>query len=141
MQGIAYNLYIELCGENFSAVKNEKGFFSIGVGHGIDERLNEGITQQQSRVIYDTDIKNAQLDAAGHLPWWRDLDDVRRDAITMTILAVGIGNVIALHRMAQAILDGNFSGAAFELSNSSFRAMVSNELHQRITDAIETGRW
>jgi len=141
MTGEGYNLLIDHEGEVLHAYQDSLGFWSIGVGHLLDQRKGGGITQHFSRMLLDDDIAQAQVDAHRAFPWFATLDPVRQDVITMLVFNLGIGGLLQFKRMAAAIERKDWAGAAWELSNSQWKTQVGKERHDCLTGALEHGAW
>ena len=111
---------------------------SIGYGRNLEDI---GISNEEARILFAHDVENAENACHYHFPWFKGLDEVRRDVIVNLVFNMGINGVKGFKKMIQAIVQGQFAQAAWELSNSQWKTQVGKERHDCLTDALENGRW
>lgn len=126
--------------EILHAYQDSEHYWTIGVGHLIDGRKGGGISQKISRIIFEDDIEQAEIDCR-MLPWFRTLDPVRQDVIVMLRFNMGLQGLLTFKRMIAAIERGDWPGAAWELSNSTWKTQVGKDRHDALTEALEFGDW
>ena len=136
-------------GEKLKAYKDRNGIWSIGIGHNIEvdptlqPQLNhliaEGITQEQSQQLFATDMQKATADLDKHLPWWRQLDDIRQDAVVNIVFNRGINGFLAFHHTVDALQQKQYALAARNLLATKPWSTEIPERAKRIANQIETG--
>ena len=114
------------------------GKLTIGYGRNLTD---VGISHEEAGIIFSHDVENAENACHFHFPWFRMLDDVRRDVIVNLVFNMGIGGVQGFKRMIEAMVQGQYTQAAWELSNSQWKTQVGKERHDTLTNALEHGRW
>lgn len=70
--------------------QDARGIWTIGYGHAhADPRAVWTLDQAEAQLAVDVDLACEQLDR--FLPWWRQLDDVRQDALANMAFNLGVG--------------------------------------------------
>ena len=131
-EGVRYTRYIDSLGNP-----------SCGVGHNLNASpLPAGwkfpLTDPQVNQLLDQDIADAlhQLDV--HLPWWRQLDEVRQRVIANMCFNMGIDKLLGFALMLAALKLHNFMTAAAEMKDSRWFGQVGDRA-VRLCSAMKTG--
>ena len=114
------------------------GKLTIGYGRNLTDI---GISDEEARILFAHDVENAENACLYHFPWFRHLDEVRKDIIVNLVFNMGINGVKEFKRMIAAIDRQDWAQAAWELSNSHWKQQVGKERHDCLTEALEHGRW
>lgn len=114
------------------------GKLTIGYGRNLDDR---GISKDEARAMLENDITDFHDDCWTAFPWFRKLDPVRQDVIVQLTFNMGLGGVKGFKLMIAAIEQQNWTQAAWELSNSEWKAKVGKQRHDDLTNALEKGQW
>ena len=133
-----YSKLIEFEGERFSAYQDSLGYWTVGIGHCIDERKGCGISQNISRRLFEDDLARFTATARANFDWFDGLDPVRQDVIVMLLFDPGVSG---LNAMLNAFGAQAWHEAAFQLSNSLWGRQVNNERKKEMCNAIEVGKW
>ena len=109
------------------AYKDTEGVWTIGWGH-TGAGVGPGVVWSQNmadRVLdHDIDIAVGTLDS--HLPWWRDLDDVRQNVLADMCFNMGIVRLMTFKNMLAALEAHNFQTAADQMRLSLWAKQVGD---------------
>ncbi|WP_175969610.1 glycoside hydrolase family protein [Burkholderia sp. BCC0322] len=120
-----------------------EGVPTTGVGHnllasplppGWTYPLND--TQVDSLLDHDLTVTFAALDL--HLPWWRNLDEVRQRVIANMCFNMGIGRLLGFKNTLAAVRRGAYAVAAAGMKASKWYSQVGKRA-VRLCLAMETG--
>lgn len=128
-------------GEVLHGYTDSEGFLTIGIGHLIDQRRGGGISRKVSRILFDDDLAEAEADCAQAFNFWHRLDDIRKDVVVMLRFNMGLKGLKTFRLMLKAIDEGEWSEAAWQLSNSLWAKQVQRERMIDLCTALETGEW
>jgi lysozyme len=116
-----------------------EGYLTIGIGQLVDQRLggpglyDEVIDLQLKLFIARETVPFLEH----HLPWWRNLDEVRQRALAN--LAFNLQNrLLGFHNFLSAMESKNFEKAADELVNSLWHKQVGKRA-ERLETMIRKG--
>lgn len=114
--------------------KDSVGKLTIGVGHNLDA---EGLPPSIIEALLDWDLLHAVLLTDRLLPWVRDLNDVRKRAITEMVFNLG-SRILGFHDALGHAQAGRWPDAA-----NAFRASLwARQVGRRavtLTAMLETG--
>lgn len=99
------------------AYQDTLGYWTIGIGHLIDQRKGGYIPEYIALELLETDI-DARLDVLQNEPFWDMLDDVRKRVIVEMSFWLGIGGVKRFKKMLVAIMLQDWPRAAAEMLDS-----------------------
>lgn len=101
--------------------KDSAGKWTIGYGRNLSDN---GITREEAEILLAHDIYEAErgLDAA--IPWWKDLDALRRRALLNMAFNLGIPKLLGFVKMLDAMKRRDFSVAAEECLSSKYAKQV-----------------
>ena len=133
-----YSKLIDFEGERFSAYQDSLGYWTVGIGHCIDERKGCGISQNISRRLFEDDLARFTATARCSFDWFDALDPVRQDVIVMLLFDPGVSG---LNAMLNAFGEHAWHEAAFQLANSTWGRKIDNDRKKEMCSAIEYGRW
>src|SRR5438128_3140278 len=68
-----------------------KGKLTIGVGRNLSD---VGISQGEALTLLDNDIDAASDALDSHLPWWRQMDDIRQEVLLSMCFNMGINRLL-----------------------------------------------
>lgn len=115
--------------------------FTIGYGHtGPEVKPGLSWTLDQAQRALKLDIAAACRGLDRLVPWWRDLDDVRQDALAQMSFQLGAAGVLAFRRTLTALRDDDFSGAAASLGQSLW-ARQTPARAGRVAALVRTGAY
>ena len=114
------------------------GKLTIGWGRNLTDT---GISYEEAEFLRDNDIARHTAEARSNFDWFDGLSPVRQDVVVELIFNMGIGGFSTFHNMIEAIVQGNWHQAAWELSNSMWAGQVQKERKNDLANAIENGTW
>ena len=112
------------------------GKLTIGYGRNLDD---VGITAAEAGVLLDTDIQRTLGDCE-NLPYWENLDPVRKIVIADMVYNLGFARFRGFKRFHAAMMKRDYSLAAHEMKDSRWYNQVRRRakvLHK----AMLTGIW
>lgn len=130
-------------GESLTPYRDSTGHITIGVGHLL--RSGDGwigrshITREESRAQLERDIDRAEHALCTALPWVEGLDEVRARAFVELTFNLGIGGLLAFHKMLAHAQAGEWPGAAQELLSSRWYQQVRGARAGRLAAMLGTG--
>ena len=104
-------------GERLKPYRCTAGKLTIGVGRNLDDR---GITKEESAVLLDRDIQNCLADLAFFLPWYKQLNAARQEALINMVFTMGIVRLCRFVNMLLALKSGDWKRAHDETLNSKW---------------------
>jgi lysozyme len=104
-------------GERLKPYRCTAGKLTIGVGRNLDDR---GITKEESAVMLDRDIRNCLADLAFFLPWYKQLNAARQEALINMVFTMGIARLRGFKNMLAALQSGDWKRAHDETLNSKW---------------------
>ncbi|MFW6247178.1 MAG: glycoside hydrolase family protein, partial [bacterium] len=127
-EGIALKKYID-----------SRGYPTIGVGHKIesDEKFPKKISYSKAMELFSEDLIEHTSDAK-RLPFFNQLDSVRKAAIIDMVYNMGVGGVKKFRSMTQYLKEGDYKNAASEILNSRYSEQVGKRA-ESIAKLIKSG--
>lgn len=128
-----------------------KGYKTIGIGRNLETNpltpkekevvkdLNK-INVEQAIYLLKNDVKRCTKDLINNVSFFYQLDDERQYALLDMCFNMGIKKLLGFKRMLNAMLIGDYRGAAKECLMSKYAKDVGKRA-QRIARLIETGVW
>ena len=116
--------------------KDSKGIWSIGVGRNLEAK---GVRFDEAILMLKNDIDDVLTDLDTHLPWWRQLDEVRQRVLANMCFNLGIERLLCFHNMLAALQAGNFDEAANEMVASNWDHEVGDRA-VRLVAAMRSGK-
>jgi lysozyme len=114
--------------------RDSRGIWTIGIGHNIEAdramlpRLGalmaNGITEAEARALFAHDSQDAINGLDAHLPWWRQLDDVRQDVMFDMAFNMGVAGFVLWHHTLGDIQAHRFPQAAADMIASAWDQQV-----------------
>lgn len=128
------------------------GYLTIGIGRNLETNpltprekevvgdIKDGITVDQCLYLLKNDVKKCERDLINNISFWYQLDDERQYALLDMCFNMGIKRLMKFKRMLNAMLIGDYRGAAKECLMSKYAVDVGKRA-QRIAKLIEVGIW
>lgn len=113
------------------------GKLTVGYGRNLED---VGITRDEAEAMLANDIRKTAADLDWALPWWRDLSDVRQEALCDMAFNLGLPRLSGFRRMLAALSEGQWADAAAECLNSKYARDVGARA-ERNAHALEHGEW
>lgn len=122
------------------AYQDTAGRWTIGYGHAApDVRPGMVWSQEEAEdtLAADVGVTAMQLDRA--LPWWRDLDQFRRDALQNMAFSLGVEKLQTFTTFLACMKAGAFAHAALDLRATAWFGQGGARA-ERIAKQIATGQ-
>lgn len=127
-------------GEILHVYQDSRGFWTIGVGHLVDERKGGMISTAASRFILKEDIADKTQDLLGALPWTGTLDEARFAALLNMSFQLGVAGVLKFPKMLAALRRGDAIETETQALDSEW-AKQTPDRAKRVARQLATGVW
>lgn len=124
--------------------QDEKGINTVGVGRNMDDRP---ISEAVCKLMFDEDMA-ITLSECANFSWFRDLDQVRKDAIANMVFNLGFTRFRKFENTISLMELGEYADAAEEILVGSAPDGRSKWFHDvkearamRISYMLKTGRY
>lgn len=122
-------------GKSRKPYKCTAGKTTIGIGRNLDDR---GLSDDEIAYLLNNDIKNCEHDLNRALPWWRDMDDARRNVLLNMCFNLGIGRLLGFKKTLALMQAKRYDAAATEMLNSTWADQVGMRA-ARLARVMRTG--
>lgn len=120
------------------AYQDSLGFWTIGIGHLIDKRMGGKLHDDVIALQFRLDIEEVIEELNDHLPWWKDLDEVRQRALANMRFNLGMEKLLQFKHMLDALKTGNWTEAVAQLNTTPWYHQVGKRA-DRIIHMFQTG--
>ncbi len=111
--------------------------WTIGVGRNLED---VGLSEEEIDMLLLNDIVRTKELMDDYIPWHRDLDQVRQEALINFVFNVGIGTTMKFKNAMAALEEHDYDTAATEMLDSNWAKQVGNRAIE-ITQMIKTGEY
>tara|TARA_R100001377_G_scaffold56796_1_gene33808 strand:+ start:304 stop:726 length:423 start_codon:yes stop_codon:yes gene_type:complete len=111
---------------------------TIGVGRNIDKGGGIGLSDDEIDYLLSNDIKRVSSELIRAFPWYSELDEVRKDALTDLCFNVGLSRLMGFKKALAAMATEDYEIAADEFLDSRWAKQVGSRAFT-ITEMIRTG--
>ncbi|MFQ5751814.1 MAG: glycoside hydrolase family protein [bacterium] len=109
------------------AYQDSKGYWTIGYGRMIDERLGGHITKKEAEYLLENDIGRAEAELNNSFSWFLCLPyNVQNGLINMNV-NMGLPRLKTFKKMLLAISVGDYTEAAKQALDSKWRKDVGED--------------
>lgn len=122
------------------AYQDSRGFWTIGVGHLIDERKGGSLPQAIIDDILDYDIEKHTNALIKKFPWVADLDPIRQAVLINMAFNLGIDGLAEFTKTLTAVRSGDYESAFMHMLNSKWAIQVGIRA-TRLATQMRTGEW
>lgn len=124
---------------------DSNGIPTTGVGHNcqahpLPREWTMPLTDEQIDQLLNHDLQVTFAGLDLHLPWWRNLDEVRQRCVANMAFNMGVDGLLAFHHGLADLQTGDYDKAADDFKNSLWYHQVG-ERAIRICNAIKTGEF
>ena len=127
------------------AYKDSKGIWTIGIGHNIETRP---ISDLAVKVIFEQDVDTVVSLLDKYLPWWKELDDVRQNALVDLGFNLGVGpssedptgKLLLFTGTLEVLKNKDYEECAKHLEGTLWYKQVGSRA-LRVVKMIRTGEW
>lgn len=127
-------------GKSPYAYKDSLGYFTIGIGRVCDERLHQGLSEQEMQMLLENDISNAKADLLPYT-WYQTLDEVRRGVLIELNFNIGLTHLLEFKNMIAALSMLDYEKAANEMLDSLWAKQVGPIRSQDMVKRLRTGSY
>jgi lysozyme len=120
------------------AYQDSESFWTIGVGRLIDKRKGGRLSNDEIDYLLKNDIARFSAELDERLPWWRDLDEVRRRVILNMAFNLGVDGLLKFRNTLAAVRAGEWDRAAVGMLSSLWARQVKGRA-SRLAKMMRTG--
>jgi lysozyme len=121
------------------AYQDSRGYWTIGVGRLIDEKLKGGLSDDEIYYLLANDVKRCEDEAVTY-PFYAKMDEARKAVIISMLFNLGKPNFDKFQNMQAALLVGDFHTASNEMLNSLWAKQVGHRANH-LAQMMRTGEW
>jgi lysozyme len=122
------------------AYQDHLGYWTIGYGRLIDEKLGGGLSEDEASFLLRNDIARAYADLINNHPWVDDLDAARRDVLINMCFNMGISRLNKFVQTLAAVRAGEYEAAASEMLDSLWAEQVGDRAKE-LAEQMLTGQY
>lgn len=126
-EGVRTHAY--LCSENK---------ITVGVGRNLDSNGGIGLSEDEIDYLLSNDIKRCRDELDFNFDWFKELDEVRQDAMINLCFNIGITSLRKFSKAIAAMNVHDYETAAMEFLDSRWASQVGTRALD-VTDMIRTG--
>ena len=112
------------------------GKLTIGIGRNLDD---VGLFPSEIDFLLINDIIRCHIDLDRNIPWWVNLDDVRKRVLLDMCFNLGINGLLGFKNTLRLIFMGDFSQAAGNMLSSKWARQVGRRA-SRLAQMMQTGQ-
>lgn len=121
--------------------KDHLGYLTIGVGRLVDARKpGSGLRPSEIAFMLNNDIDDRIEQLTRRLPWFQDLDDVRKAVLLNMSFQMGVDGLLGFKNTLKLVEQGNYESAAENMLLSKW-AKQTPARAKRMSDQMKTGQW
>lgn len=132
-------------GKRNLAYQDSKGIWTIGIGHNVETRP---ISDLAVKIIFEDDVNTVVELLDKYLPWWRNEDAVRQNALIDLGFNLGVGpseedkegKLLTFKNTLKCWKEKDYVGASNGLAASLWYKQVGSR-GKRIVKMVSTGEW
>lgn len=122
------------------AYQDSKGYWTIGIGRLIDKRLGGGISRAEGEILLANDVHDIEQELDRYVPWWRQLDDVRRLVVADMMFNLGGPKLSRFKNTLGNMKAGRYDEAAVGMRNSKWARVDVGARAERLARMMESGQ-
>lgn len=141
-------------GVRYEPYKDHLGYWTVGVGHLMDERKGGSLpkwaeteiaatgrlSNESVNKLLENDLFKVMNEIKHNIPWAEDLDDVRYGVLVDMTFQMGIGGVLGFKNTLAHIHAGRYTQAADNMQQSLWYRQTPNRANRRIKEML-TGEY
>ena len=122
-------------GEKLIVYKCTAGKLTIGIGRNLEAR---GISKEESAIMLSNDIRQVADDLVMKIPWFNELDDVRKRVLIDMAFNLGTFGLMQFKTTLQQVSEGKYDQASRSMLNSKWAKQVRQRA-QTLSIMMSTG--
>lgn len=128
-------------GKRRTVYADSLGLLTIGIGRLVDDRKpGAGLRDSEIEFMLQNDVEDRINSLHDVLPWFQNLDDVRKGALLNMSFQLGVEGLLGFKTSLGLIRDGDYDEAARQLLKSKWAEQTPARA-KRISEQVRTGRW
>lgn len=120
------------------AYQDHLGYWTIGIGRLIDERLGGGLSNVEIDFLLENDITRVEREIRNLVPDFDRLNDGRKAVVMSMCFQMGASRLAKFNNTLRAINEGRWADAAHGMRDSVWATQTPARA-QRLASAMETG--
>jgi lysozyme len=125
-------------GVRYYVYRDHLGYETIGVGRCINRAVGLGLSPDEVEYLLINDVQRCIEELDGAFDWFKDLDEVRREAMINLCFNLGLTKLRKFVNALEAMKQRNYNKAAAEFLNSKWANQVG-ERSREVAQMIRTG--
>jgi lysozyme len=125
-------------GVRYYVYRDHLGYETIGVGRCINRAVGLGLSPDEVEYLLINDVQRCIEELDGAFDWFKDLDEVRREAMINLCFNLGLTKLRKFVNALEAMKQRNYNKAAAEFLNSKWANQVG-ERSREVAHMIKTG--
>ena len=125
-------------GVRYYVYRDHLGYETIGVGRCINRAVGLGLSPDEVEYLLINDVQRCIEELDGAFEWFKDLDEVRREAMINLCFNLGLTKLRKFVNALEAMKEKNYNKAATEFLNSKWANQVG-ERSREVAHMIKTG--
>ena len=125
-------------GVRYYVYRDHLGYETIGVGRCINRAVGFGLSPDEVEYLLINDVQRCIEELDGAFEWFKDLDEVRREAMINLCFNLGLTKLRKFVNALEAMKQRNYNKAATEFLNSKWANQVG-ERSREVAQMIRTG--
>ena len=125
-------------GVRYYVYRDHLGYETIGVGRCINRAVGLGLSPDEVEYLLINDVQRCIEELDGAFDWFKDLDEVRREAMINLCFNLGLTKLRKFVNALEAMKQKNYNKAAAEFLNSKWANQVG-ERSREVAHMIKTG--
>jgi lysozyme len=121
------------------AYQDSRGYWTIGVGRLIDEKLGGGLSDGEIDYLLANDMKRCRKEAEEY-SWFSKLNEPRQAVILSMLFNLGKPNFDKFKNMQAAMEEGDYMTASNEMLDSRWAGQVGRRAIE-MSEMMESGEW
>jgi lysozyme len=122
------------------AYQDHLGYLTIGIGRLIDERKGGGLSEDEIQYLFNNDINKRIDELHRRLPWFQNLDDVRKGVLINMSFQMGVDGLLKFKNTLKQVELGNYGTAAAMMLVSLWAGQTPARAN-RMSKQMRTGIW
>ena len=121
------------------AYQDSRGYWTIGVGRLIDEKLGGGLSDSEIDYLLANDIKRCRKEAEEY-SWFNKLNEPRQAVILSMLFNLGKPNFDKFKNMQAAMEEGDHMTASNEMLDSRWAGQIGRRAIE-MSEMMQSGEW
>lgn len=115
------------------------GIMTIAVGRNVDKDHGGGLRDDEISYILNNDIDDRIEALTRALPWFQNLDDVRK-GVLINMAFMGVSKLLKFTNTLELVRTGKYDAAADAMLDSRWAEQVGDRA-KRLSVQMRTGTW